>query len=194
MKKMSKRLKITVIMLPILIVLVYLLFFAYFSPFEAGYPIYDEISEKTALRECPQVVVTDYDREFLNRILNDPQFEILEKETEHVYISITADEAGFERYAFRPNENYTVEADNYTFDAPSISIQFEYSGGLYREQLYLSAESSDMQLNYKCVSIERFDGKLIRQYWDFHGRYERTTYTYGIVGYIKLLLSAMFGC
>ncbi|MDE6596458.1 MAG: hypothetical protein K2K44_10695 [Oscillospiraceae bacterium] len=197
MEKKHKRLKAAIIILLILIVMIYLLFFSYFPPFRTGSPNTVEISEKKALRECPEIEVTDYDREFLDKILNDPRFEELENKDKYVSMSVTADEAGFERYALRPDENYTVDASNGI--APgrplTVSITFEYEGGLYREDLYLSANKVYPQTDYaKAVTVKRFDEKFIKQYWNFHGRYEKDTWTYGIVGFIKDIMSAMYGC
>ena len=176
--------------------LIYLLFFAYFPPFKTGDSNTVEISEETIIRECPEIAITDYDREFLDRILNDPRFEEIENRDEYASIIITADEAEFERYALRPDENYTVHADNMGFGRqPSVSIQFEYEGGIYGKDLFLSAEKSDTQIRYvKAVTIMRSDGKLIRQYWNFNGRYEKNTWTYGLVGYIKDIMNAIYGC
>lgn len=195
MEKKRKKLKTVIIILLILIFLIYLLFFAYL-PFlgkVAGVNTV-EISEKEILRECPEIAVTDYDREFLDKILNDPRFEVLENSDKYASMSITADEAGFERYALRPDENYTVDADNmmYGMLPLHINIQFEYEGGLYCEDLYMSANKDDPQPSYtKAVTVKRFDGKFIKQYWNFHGRYEKKTYKYGLVSYIKSMIDAL---
>ncbi len=175
--------------------LIYLLFFAYFPPFKTGDSNTVEISEKAIIRECPEIALMDYDREFLDRILNDPRFEEIENRDEYASIIITADEAEFERYALRPDENYAVHADNMGFGRqPSVSIQFEYEGGIYCKDLFLSAQKSDTQIRYiKAVTIMRSDGKLIRQYWNFNGRYEKETWTYGLVGYIKDIMNVIFG-
>lgn len=202
MIKKRKKIKTAVIILIVSAVLIYLMFFAYFPPFRTGDSNTVEISEKTALRECPQIIVTDYDREFLDKILNDPRIMALEDADakkdidKHAFLLITADEAGFERYALRPEENYTVHSDNYMFGGSlNISIQFEDKGGLYKKRLYLSADKTDFGTEYtKSVTVIRADGKYINKYWNFHGRYERKTYTYGIVGYIKDIMNAMYGC
>lgn len=197
MGKKHKRLKTAIIILLILIVLIYLLFFAYL-PFlgEVAEVNTVEIPEKEILRECPEIAVTDYDREFLDKILYDPRFEELEKSDKYDSMSVTADEAGFERYAFRPDENYTVDADYmmYGMFPLSVHIQFEYEGGLYRENLFLSVRKDENGLRYsKAVTVKRFDGKFIKQYWNFNGRYEKETYTYGLVGYIKSGIDAIMG-
>gem|GEM_PF-5000821 len=56
-----KKIKIAVIIL-VLIALIYLLFFANLNSFDTNET---QISERAALRECPGIEITDYDREFL---------------------------------------------------------------------------------------------------------------------------------
>lgn len=197
MEKKHKRLKAVIIILLILIFLIYLLFFAYLPRLGKVAKVNTvEISEEEMLKECPEIAVTDYDREFLNKILNAPQFKEIEKNDSYTSASVTADEAGFERYSLRPDENYTVHANYmmYGMFPLSVHIQFEYEGGLYRENLFLSVRKDENGLRYsKAVTVKRSDGKFIKQYWNFHGRYEKKIYTYGLVGYIKSIFDAIMG-
>lgn len=190
-----KKIKIAVIIL-VSTVLIYLLFFANLNSFDTNET---QISERAALRECPGIEITDYDREFLDKILYYKEFEVLENSERYASMSVTADEAGFERYALRPDENYTVHADYnmYGMLSLSVSIQFEDDDGLYREDLFLSADKTDSGTDYcKAVTVQRSDGKFIKRYWSWHNgeRYTKETYLYGIVGWIKALMNAMYGC
>lgn len=193
--KKHKKIKIAVIVTALLIFIIYLLFFANLQ----GYDVSEtQISKETALRECPEIEITDYDREFLNKILEYKGFEEPQESDKHASIYVTADEAGFERYALRPDENYTVQV-HHNFGGMSslwVSIQFEFEGGLYCKKLYLSADKTDSGTNYtKAVIVRRFDGKFIKQYWnrDNNERNTKKTYLYGIVGLIRAIGSAWSG-
>ena len=174
---------------------IYLLFVAYIPDFIDMFDeTTDEISERTASKGCPEVVFTDYDKEFLDKLLNDPRILALDNSEEHNSVTLNADEDGLERYAPRANENYTVYAHNRGFgEQPlDIGIQFRYEGGLYKKNLYISAYRDEGVIKYvKSVQVKRSDGKFIKDYWYWHGKYRKTTQRYGLINHIKIFISGI---
>lgn len=183
-------------------VMIYFLFFA-FIPSLGLYAMSDtkEITEAQALSECPEIALTDYDRQFIDKILKDPRIQALEidaeKEQKYQSICMTADDAGFERYALRPEENYTVNADYSVYGICPLhaSADFERTEGLYGKDLYISADNeeyTDDKDNYvKVITITRSDGKFIAEYWYFHGKYKKETFRYGLISYAELMFHAL---
>ncbi|MBQ8827500.1 MAG: hypothetical protein IJ007_10445 [Oscillospiraceae bacterium] len=186
---------LTIIILIIAAFRIYLLFFAYIPNFidnfnETSYVI----SEETALKECPEVVLTDYDREFLDKLLNDPRISELENSEEYNSLKLTADEAGFERYALRPDENYTVYADYEMYGIMPLhtSIQFDYKGVLYKKEIYISASREETGNEYtKAITIKRSDGKYIKSYWYRNGKYIKETQHYGLINHIDVIIDGI---
>ena len=188
-KKLSNR-AILVICISVSLVLGgYLLFFAYIPKAICFFDCSSEvISEEQAAKECPEVIVTDYDREFLDGLLEDARIGHLENSDGYNSLKLTADEGGFPRYTPREDENYTVKADYRMYGMLPLfaSIQFEDKGGLYKERLYISVDREDNGNDYtKCVGLIRADGKFINKYWYINGKYKKETYRYGLINHIK---------
>ena len=193
--KSKKSVIIAVGILLSVVIWVYLLFFAYIpNVIDLFNETSDVISEETALKECPEVVVTDYDREFLDKLLNDPRISELEKSDGNNSVRLTADDAGFERYTPRPDENYTVYADYEMYGILPLhtSIQFEYKGGIYQKNIYISANRAETGNEYtKAISIKRFDGKSIKSYWYRNGKYIKETQRYGLINHIDAIIDGI---
>ncbi|MBQ8781060.1 MAG: hypothetical protein IJZ72_05255 [Oscillospiraceae bacterium] len=186
---------IAVIVLLFVVFWIYLLFFAYIpNVIDLFNETSDVISEETALKECPEVVVTDYDREFLDELLNDSRISELEDSEEYNSLKLTADEAGLERYAPRADENYTAYADYKMYGILPLytSIQFEYKGGIYQKDLYISASREETGNEYtKAITIKRFDGKSIKSYWYRNGKYIKETQRYGLINHIDVIIDGI---
>lgn len=184
-KQLSDRALLAIFFSVSLVIIIYLLFFAYIPKMICIFDYSSEvISEERAVKECPEVIVTDYDREFLDGLLEDERIGQLENSDGYNSLSLTADEGGFPRYSPREDENYTVKADYmmYGMDSLSASIQFEDKGILYKERLYISADREENGNEYtKCVGLIRADGKFINEYRYFNGKYIKETYRYGLI-------------
>lgn len=188
-KQLSNRAIFAVFIIALLGIAVYLLFFAYIPKVICIFDYSSEIiSEERAAKECPEVIVTDYDREFLDGLLEDERIGQLENSDGYNSLSLTADEGGFPRYTPREDENYTVKANYkmYGMLPLSASIQFEDKGGLYKERLYISVDREENGNEYtKCVGLIRADGKFINEYRYSNGKYIKETYRYGLINHIK---------
>lgn len=193
--KPKKSVIIAVGILLFVIIWIYLLFFAYIpNVIDLFNETSDVISEETALKECSEIVVTDYDKEFLDKLLNDPRISELEKSDGCNSVRLTADEAGLERYTPRPDENYTVHADYEMYGILPLhtSIQFKYKGGIYQKKLYISASHEETGNEYtKAISIKRFDGKSIKSYWYRNGKYIKETQRYGLINHIDVIIDGI---
>lgn len=183
-KRLDNRAVFAIIIIAVSIIVVYLLFFAYIPK---AICFFDDtsktISEKQAAKECPKVILTDYDREFLDGIIEDERVRQLESSEEYASIRLKADEGDFPRYAPREDENYTLNADHkmYGMEPLYASIQFEDKGVLYKEGLFVCVRKEDNGNDYsKCVSAIRADGE-----------YRKTTYRYGLINHIKGFIDAI---
>lgn len=188
-KQLSNRAFLAIFFSVSLVVSGYLLFFAYIPKVICIFDYSsDVISEEQAAKEWPEVIVTDYDREFLDGLLEDERIGQLENSDGYNSLSLTADEGGFPRYTTREDENYTVKADYmmYGMLPLSASIQFEDKGVLYKERLFISVDREDSGNEYtKCVGLIRADGKFINEYRYYNGKYIKETYRYGLINHIK---------
>lgn len=194
-KRLSDRAVFAILIIAVPIIVVYLLFFAYFPK---AICIFDDtsktISEEQAAKECPKVILTDYDREFLDGLIEDERVRQLESSEKYASIRLKADEGGFPRYAPREDENYTLHADHnmYGMNPLFASIQFEDKGILYKERLFICVQKEDNGNDYsKSVSVIRADGKFIDEYWYSDGEYSKTTYRYGLINHIKGFIDAI---
>ncbi len=193
--KANRKAVLAVIFLIIAACFIYMLFFAYIPRIiccsdETSY----EISEQSVLKECPDAVLTEYDREFLDNLINDSRILQLEDSDGYNSLKFTADEAGLQRYIPRADENYTVNADYrmYGISPLSASIQFEYTDGIYKEKLYISVRREETGNVYtKAVTVQRFDGKYIKQYWNRNGDYTKETYRYGLINHINAIIDGI---
>ncbi len=161
-----------------------------------------EISQQQALSECPDIEITDYDKEFMDKLITDPMFLDLEADADKVNdfreIEITADEAGFERYAPFPDENYTI---NIEYSANEIMpshayVNLEYTDGSNVRKMFMyidkGDEHSDGENRYtKAITVRNSDGKYISRYWCSYGEYRKETFKYGLVSYAEKIFNAM---
>lgn len=190
MQKEKKKRPIAAIIILIILAVavhVYILFFLYIPWFTWFNVDEYEITEKQIAMECPDVMLTDYDREFLDKIFSSTLVQETGSTDSFAEIELTADEAGFERYSPRPDENYMVTIHNrmYGIFPVHASVEFEDGGKLYRRELYMSVNEDNTEADYtKAITIVRSDGKLIAQYWNDNGEYEKTVFKYGIVNYL----------
>ncbi|MGN0599593.1 MAG: hypothetical protein ACI4JK_06820 [Oscillospiraceae bacterium] len=194
-KRLNDRVKIAVFITALIGIDVYILFFAYIPKMICIFDYSSEIiSEEMAAKECPEVIVSDYDREFLDRLIEDERIAQLENSDGHNSLVLTADEDGLPRYTPREDENYTVRAfcEMYGILPLSASIQFEDEGVLYKERLFISVDREDNGNEYtKCVMLIRADGKFINEYECYNGKYIKETYRYGLINHIKGIIDGI---
>ena len=172
---------------------VYILFFMHLPFWGIPREQVITLTEAQVRQECPAVLLTEEDRALLDAIYADPRIQALQGSEDYQSLAITADEAGFPRYAARPEENYTVSASTILHGNQPllVSLAFAYAGDLYQQRPYLSIDQSMGDTTYaKVISIQRFDGRKEVAYWNANGSYERRIYCYGLVNY---LLSEMEG-
>ncbi len=126
-KSKKKAVRIIVIVFLVVIGLYYVLFEMYIPSLGFGVLEDVDISNERILYECPDVEITEYDKQFLDNLLNAPCISKLADIEENSWLRFTADEAGFERYTLRSDENYELSATNCWIGADyHISVQFGF--------------------------------------------------------------------
>ncbi|MGN0586042.1 MAG: hypothetical protein ACI4JF_02040 [Oscillospiraceae bacterium] len=188
-KRKKSLCKKIIIVLFIAAFIIYWLFFAYIPKFGAGEMESYAISEEQAVKECPEVVITDYDRDFICKIINSTDIQYTPDG--YTELKLTSSDKGYEQYSSLPDVSYIVRLGKSmnSSSPPSVSVQFDYTGTIYSRDLYISVkEDGSEPYICKCIGIKRFDGKLIESYWNFNGKYKKYVFKYGIINYIKIFI------
>ncbi len=181
MTKNKKRIIKAIIIAVISLAAVYLLFFLYVPAWGIGHYYTVELSEERLLRVCPEAMLTEYDREFLDTLYADPRVSGLER---HESISVTAEELDFGYHRDYPDESYKFSADYHDYWGISANIQLEQDNGIYTKRVFLRIREKGDTFRYtKSITTVRRDGRFISDYRQFGDRYEKEVYIYGLVGY-----------